>query len=167
MVNPVRSQFSLPRRLLAAAIMFLLSSVGNASFSSVVALAQTPTNQPVIKKPEIKTPETENTVSDQDIRSYAAAVLAIEPIRLKYYTLARQQMSGKLPQDLCLGNEKANVPNGLEEICNSYMKDSTAVIEANDLTSGQFDLITKQAQTDKALRDRIQQHLRQQQKAKP
>jgi Domain of unknown function (DUF4168) len=161
MFIPVRSQFSSPRRLLVAAIMLLLSSVGNVSFCSGVVLAQTPTNQPD-NKSEIK-----NNVSDQDIRSYATAVLAIEPIRLKYYNLARQQMAGKMPQDLCLGNEKANVPNGLEDICNDYMKDSTAVIEANELTPGQFDAITKQAQTDKALRDRIQQHLQQQQKAKP
>ncbi|MBW4553399.1 MAG: DUF4168 domain-containing protein [Aphanocapsa sp. GSE-SYN-MK-11-07L] len=160
MLIPVRSQFFWPCNLLLTVIMLLLGNVGNASFSSGVALAQPATNQP-----EIKTDIT--NISNQDVRSYAAVVLAIEPIRLKYYDLARQQMAGKMPQDLCLGNQKANIPNGLEDICNSYMQESTAIIEANDLTPGQFDAITKQAQTDKALRDRIQQHLRQQQKAKP
>jgi Domain of unknown function (DUF4168) len=153
MFKPVRSHFSLlllPRLLLAAMIILLGNgeSFSFRSFSAVV-LAQT-SNQPLI--------------TPQQVSDYAAAVLEIEPIRLKYYDQARKQTNGKIPPNLCLENEKTNVVNELASICSSYMEESQAVIIKHDLTQDQFNAITTQAQTDRALSDRIQQQLRQHQK---
>ncbi len=152
MYNPVRSHFFWPllsHSLLAATIL-LLGNVESLISSSGVALAQTVPNQQAITR--------------QQVSDYAAAVLEIEPIRLRYYNLARQQTDGKMPPNLCMDNENTSMANKLASICQSYMAEAKSVIIKHDLTQDQFNTITTQAQNDQALSDRIQKELRQQQK---
>jgi hypothetical protein len=105
-------------------------------------------------------PSTSPTGLTSQLTDYARAVLEIEPIRLKYYQQAEQLMRrGQIPQNTCLGNNKANVPQGLEGICNGYLNDSKQVIERNNLTPEQFNEITLRARTDTSLMTRIQQEL--------
>jgi Domain of unknown function (DUF4168) len=151
MLKLLRSHLSLsllPRLLLAAMIILLGS--GESFSSSAAVVAQTSSQQ---------------TITPQQLSDYAAAVLEIEPIRLKYYDQARKQTNGKMPPNLCLETQTANVVNELESICNSYMEESQAVILKHDLTEDQFNAITTQARSDQTLSDRIQQQLRQRQKA--
>uniref|UniRef100_B8HU30 DUF4168 domain-containing protein n=1 Tax=Cyanothece sp. (strain PCC 7425 / ATCC 29141) TaxID=395961 RepID=B8HU30_CYAP4 len=110
----------------------------------------------------------QTTISTDQVSSYARAVLSIEPIRRRYYQQAQQVMKGAVPKNSCLGNNRANVPQELEDICSSYLSESKTVIEKNKLTLEQFNEITMRARSDTALNSRIQQELvRQQQLATP
>ncbi len=110
----------------------------------IPGLAQAPTVSPSL------------VINNTQVSNYARAVLAIEPIRLKYYRQAQQLFPGRLPRNPCLGNSKDTIPTGLEGICQQYMNESMAILRKHDLTPEEFNAITQQLRFSPSLYQRVQ-----------
>jgi hypothetical protein len=100
-----------------------------------------------------------NFFSNLQVSKYARAVLEIEQVRMKFQNQAIQVLGKTLPANTCVGNYRANVPPGLENICNGYLQESRAIIDKYGLTPEEFNGITLRSRNDTALMNRIQQEL--------
>lgn len=94
-----------------------------------------------------------------DVINYARVVLEIEPIRRKYYRQAQQVVSGAVPRNSCFGYNRQNIPNGLEGICEDYLRESMQILQKYNMSLEQFNAITQRAQADANLSQRIQQEM--------
>jgi Domain of unknown function (DUF4168) len=100
-----------------------------------------------------------NFISNLQVSKYARAVLEIEQVRQKFQHQAIQVLGKTLPTNTCVGNYRANVPPGLENICNGYLQESRAIVDKYGLTPEEFNAITLRSRNDSALFNRIQQEL--------
>ncbi|MFN4278986.1 DUF4168 domain-containing protein [Thermosynechococcus sp.] len=91
-----------------------------------------------------------------EIINYARVVLEIEPIRQKYYRQAQVAFQGQVPRNSCFGMNPENIPIGLETICANYMREAIQVLKRYNMSLDQFNGITRRAQQDSALSQRIQ-----------
>ncbi|WP_404785050.1 DUF4168 domain-containing protein [Altericista sp. CCNU0014] len=100
--------------------------------------------------------------SASKIRSYAEAVLEIEPLRRKAYKDVRRMMNGNLPNDVC---RQDRLPSNVKSVCSSFFDESANIIRRNNLSIGEFNELTQRSQSDSGLMNLIQQELvRQQQR---
>ncbi|MDG2990703.1 DUF4168 domain-containing protein [Candidatus Synechococcus calcipolaris G9] len=94
-----------------------------------------------------------------DVSNYARVVLEIEPIRRKYYRQAQQVVSGTVPRNSCFGYNRQNIPNGLEGICEDYLRESLQILQKYNMSLEQFNAMTQRAQVDANFSQRIQQEM--------
>jgi Domain of unknown function (DUF4168) len=96
------------------------------------------------------------------VRSYAGAVLEIEPLRRRAYREVRRMMNGNLPNDVC---RQGQLPSNVRSICTDFFDESANIIRKNNLSIGEFNELTQRSQSDTNLMNQIQQELiRQQQR---
>lgn len=103
------------------------------------------------------------TVSEQEVQSYARSVLAIEPIRMSAYNKIKQITgSDEVPPVAChRPSSLSNLPENIRDIAVDYCNQAIAIVESNDLTITRFNQITIAHQSDSDLSDRIQQVINQ------
>ncbi len=94
--------------------------------------------------------------SANQIRSYAGAVLDIEPLRKDAYRKVQNMMKGNVPSDVC---RHGQVPGDVRSICSSFFDESADRIRKNNLSIGEFNDITQKSQSDPKLMNQIQQEL--------
>jgi hypothetical protein len=99
--------------------------------------------------------------STSKIRSYAGAVLEIEPLRRRAYRDVRRMMNGNLPSDVC---RQGQLPSNVRSICTDFFDESANIIRKNNLSIGEFNDLTQRSQSDSSLMNQIQQELIRQQK---
>ena len=103
--------------------------------------------------------------SDEEIASYARAVLQIEGLRVQSYEEIKQEVQknnseGTVPPIVC--NETSNInrlDRNIRAIAVNYCSLATKFIEGNDLTVSRFNEITMTQKNDPAFKERIQQEL--------
>ncbi len=97
----------------------------------------------------------QSSFSNDQVDSYAQVVLEMEPLRQRYYKQVKRLLGGTVPEDVC---RQETLPKPVRRICDSFFKESEQIIEKR-LSTGEFNQITRRAQTDSALKNRIQQAL--------
>lgn len=104
---------------------------------------------------------TVTAVNDQDVERYARAILAIEPKRQEAHDdIQRITQSEQVPDFTCTQPDKiAALPNNIETIAVNYCTQAKKIGQGQGLTMDKFNGITKSAQTDPALQNRIQAEL--------
>jgi hypothetical protein len=103
------------------------------------------------------------SVSDQEVQSYAQSVLAIEPIRQAAYNKIKQiSGSSEVPVVAChRPSSLSNLPESIRDIAVDYCNQAIAIVERNNLTITRFNQITVAHQSNPGLSDRIQQVINQ------
>ncbi len=99
---------------------------------------------------------TASAQSTGKIRSYAGAVLEIEPLRKKAYREVRRVMNGNLPNDVC---RQGQLPGNVRSICTDFFDESANIIRKNNLSIGEFNEFTQRSQSDSGLMNQIQKEL--------
>jgi Domain of unknown function (DUF4168) len=99
--------------------------------------------------------------SANQIRSYAGAVLDIEPLRQNAYRKVKNMMKGIVPNDVC---RTGQLPGDVRSICANFFDESADRIRKNNLSIGEFNDITQKSQSDPKLMNQIQQELIRQQR---
>lgn len=105
---------------------------------------------------QVMTPSSATTLDTSQLSSYAQAVLAIEPIRLKYYRQAQQMFSGQVPRNSCLVENKNLISPRLDSLCQQYRQESMQILKKYDLTPAEFNAMTQQIQANPGLYQRVQ-----------
>lgn len=100
--------------------------------------------------------------SDAQIQRYARAVLQIESHRQRAYRQI-QQIIGRSPGNIaCYQPETLRkLPREAQKIAVDFCNTSKKIAQNSGLSAAQFNRITQQAQTDAALKRRIQNAIRQ------
>jgi Domain of unknown function (DUF4168) len=103
------------------------------------------------------------SVSDQEVQSYAQSVLAIEPIRLMAYDKIKQMTgSDDVPVVAChRPSSLSDLPENIRDVAIDYCNQAIAIVERNNLTITRFNQITVAHQSDRDLSNRIQQAINQ------
>lgn len=100
--------------------------------------------------------------SEMEIRSYARAVLGIEPRRQTAFNEIQAIMgAGKsIPDVVCNETRTINqLDKAVRDIAVNYCTQAKSIIETNELTITRFNEITQRQQADPALQKRIQAEL--------
>lgn len=105
---------------------------------------------------QVIAPSPTTTISTSQLSSYAQAVLAIEPIRLKYYRQAQRMFAGQVPRNSCLTEPKTLTSPRLEQLCNQYFYESMQILKKYDLTPEEFNTMTQKIRTNPGLYQRVQ-----------
>ena len=98
------------------------------------------------------------TVSSQEVQSYARSVLAMEPYRETAFTKI-QQITGStaVPVVAChRPSSLSSLPDNIRDIAIDYCNQAIAIVERNGLTITRFNQITVTHQSDASLRSQIQ-----------
>ncbi|WP_017654301.1 DUF4168 domain-containing protein [Fortiea contorta] len=93
-------------------------------------------------------------VSENEVNSYAQAVLAMEPARQKAFEEIKKLIGGReIPKIVC---SEANSMNGLssqaKDIAVNYCNRSQKIVEENGLSSDRFNKITLEIQSNNELK---------------
>ena len=105
---------------------------------------------------------TMTSVSTDQIKNYAKAVLAIEPKRQEAYKEIRKSFKDneKVPEIVCTKADTiASLAKDVQDIAVNYCNQSKKIGESHSLTMQQFNAITSTAQTDQNLQRRINNEL--------
>ncbi len=101
--------------------------------------------------------------ADEDllVSNYARTLLEIEPQREAVYNIIRQEMDGEaVPVVSCDRPETLKeVPRSQRETVVNYCNAAKAIVERNDLSVEEFNLLTQRLKADSDLRDRVQTEL--------
>lgn len=105
--------------------------------------------------------------SDTELQNYARAVLQIEAHRQQAYREI-QRIIGRPPGNLaCYQPETLrNLPPEAQKVAVNFCNNSKKIAQTSGLSADQFNRITRQVQTDAALKRRIQNAIRQIQQQK-
>jgi hypothetical protein len=99
-------------------------------------------------------------ISEQQVTSYARAVLKIEENRLQAYLNIQRILGKKPPEIACHRRESLrNLPPEAQKIAVSYCNNSVAIVENSGLSRSQFNDITRRLRTDSGLKKRVQDTL--------
>jgi len=101
------------------------------------------------------------SVTAKEVANYAAAVLAIEPIRQEAYKEVQDNTKDEpLPDFTCTQSDTiASLPTNLEKVAVNYCNQAKKIGEAQGFTMARFNQITVTAQSDAILQQRIQNEL--------
>ena len=105
---------------------------------------------------------TVSSVSAEEVKNYAKAVLAIESSRKNAYTEIQQKIDNdqKVPDITCTQADTiASLPKSVQDIAVNYCNQSKKIGESHGLTMPQFNAITVSAQTNPDLQRRIQNEM--------
>lgn len=102
-----------------------------------------------------------SSVSSEEVRKYAMAVLAIEPKRQDAYEeIQRLTKQDEVPNFTCTqADTLADLPVNVQDIAVNYCQESKKIAEGQDFTMAQFNAITKTVQSDLDLERKIQNEL--------
>ncbi|AUT00739.1 hypothetical protein CLI64_10200 [Nostoc sp. CENA543] len=109
------------------------------------------------------------SVSNNDIVSYAQALLAIEPVRQQAFREIKRIIgSGNIPQIVCNEPDSINSLTNQEarDVARNYCKDSQAIVEDKGLTIEKFNKITVEISRNNGLKKRVYDQLLQLQQRK-
>ncbi|MBD2300856.1 DUF4168 domain-containing protein [Nostoc sp. FACHB-87] len=97
------------------------------------------------------------TVNNNEIVSYAQAVLAMEPSRQQAFSEIKKLIGGgEIPQIVCNDPKSINnLPRKARNIAINYCNRSQKIVEENGLTIEQFNKITIEIQNDDNLKRQI------------
>jgi Domain of unknown function (DUF4168) len=97
------------------------------------------------------------SVSDADLRKYAMAVIAIEPLRLEALQAIKSKVSGSLPSLMCHqpGNLDA-LPADAQRIFVKHCDRASDIASKNGLSMDNFNRITAAVSADAGLRSKLQ-----------
>jgi hypothetical protein len=97
------------------------------------------------------------SISDQEVASYARSVLAIEPLRQAAYDDIKD-ISGSVPRIECHRPSSLNdLPDNVRQIAANYCNQAISIVESNSLTISRFNSIRVAQDGDSSLLNRIQQ----------
>lgn len=101
------------------------------------------------------------SITSEEVKNYARAVLAIEPSRQAAYSeIQKLTNEEKVPDVTCTEvSSVAALPTSIQDIAVNYCNQSKKIGESNGLTMSQFNAITVSAQSDSELQKRIQNEL--------
>ncbi|MBD2597257.1 hypothetical protein BCD64_19890 [Nostoc sp. MBR 210] len=118
--------------------------------ASVSLLASTLT---FTAKADAQTP----TVNNNEIVSYAQAVLAMEPSRQQAFSEIKKLIGGgEIPQIVCNDPKSINnLPRKARDIAVNYCNRSQKIVEENGLSIERFNKITMEIQNDNNLKRQI------------
>jgi hypothetical protein len=103
------------------------------------------------------------SISDQEVQSYARSLIQIEPIRQQAYDEI-QTISGEVPAIRCdRPSSLQSLPSGVQQIAIDYCNQAIPIVENNNLSIERFNQITIELQSDPGLEDRIQKVIQQMQ----
>lgn len=104
---------------------------------------------------------TMTSVSTEELKNYARAVLAIEPKRQEAYKeISKSFDDQKVPEIVCTRIDTiASLAKDVQDIAVNYCNQSKKIAETNSLTMQQFNGITLNAQTNQELQKRIYNEL--------
>jgi hypothetical protein len=102
-----------------------------------------------------------SSVSTEEVKNYAKAVLAIESSRKAAYDeIQKLSNDEKIPEVTCTKADTiAALPKSIQDIAVNYCNKSKKIGEDHGLTMPQFNAITVSAQSDRDLQRRIQNEL--------
>jgi hypothetical protein len=108
----------------------------------------------------------QQAVTEAEVSNYARAVLAMEPLRQVAYNEIKKIVNGNIPDIQCHRAETINQLPSQEarKIANTYCNQALALVN-NYLTPSRFNQITRLAEKDGNLRQRIQDALQRQQES--
>ncbi len=115
-------------------------------------------------------PSPSKPITNDEVQSYATAVLAMEPLRQTAYAeIKRIVGSGNVPNIACyLRQEFDKLPADIRLIANNFCDQSKRIVEISGLSINRFNEITMQQEDDITLQQRIQAQLvRLQEQASP
>lgn len=97
------------------------------------------------------------TVNNNEIVSYAQAVLAMEPSRQQAFGEIKKLINGgEIPQIVCNDPKSINsLPRKAREIAVNYCNRSQKIVEENGLTIERFNKITMEIQNDNNLKRQV------------
>jgi hypothetical protein len=99
-------------------------------------------------------------ISNEEITSYARAVLAIEPKRDRAYNEIKGIVGGSVPRVVCNETKEINRLSGnVRGIAVNYCQQAKKIIESNGLTVNRFNQLTLLQQANPAVKQRIQAEL--------
>jgi hypothetical protein len=99
-------------------------------------------------------------IESSEIRSYALAVLGMEPARQEAYDEIKRIINREPPAIVCNKPDSFKaLPGNARNIALNYCKRSKEIVESNGLTIARFNEITQQLQRDDNLKRRISNEL--------
>lgn len=103
----------------------------------------------------------EKTVTTEEVKNYAKALLAIESNRQAASSeIQKLTNEEKLPDITCTKPDTiAALPKNIQDVAVNYCNQSKKIGESHDLTMPRFNAITSSAQSSPELRKRIQNEL--------
>jgi hypothetical protein len=96
------------------------------------------------------------SLSNDQISRYAAAILEIEPIRIKSFAKVKKITQGNMPENVC---DQQNIRDDVRAICSSYFLQSAQIIQRHRLSLEEFNRITQLANQDSYTEQQIQKAL--------
>lgn len=105
---------------------------------------------------------TMTSVTTEEIKNYARAVLAIEPKRQEAYKEIRKSFNDdeKVPEIVCTRADTiASLAKNVQDIAVNYCNQSKKIAESHSLTMQQFNAITLNAQSNQELQKRVYNEL--------
>jgi Domain of unknown function (DUF4168) len=99
-------------------------------------------------------------VSDADLKRYAAALIAIEPLRLEALNTIQAQVGGQLPELMC--NQPSSMdglPSAARKVFANYCNRADAIAKKHGLSIGNFNRITQLVAGDPKLQVRLQKQV--------
>jgi len=108
--------------------------------------------------------QTISPVSESEVRRYAQAVLAIEPLRQNAYNTIQQLLgNAQVPSIACHHQNviPSSLPNAetVRQIVRNYCDRSTEIVSTNGLSIARFNEITMQLRGNPVLQQRVQAEL--------
>lgn len=101
------------------------------------------------------------SISSEQVKNYAKAVMAIEPKRQAAYSeIQKITNDEKVPDINCTKKDSiAALGKNIQDIAVNYCKQAKKIGQTQGLTIAQFNTITASAQSDTELRQRIQNEI--------
>lgn len=108
-----------------------------------------------------------NNYDEEELNSYAQAVLEIEPIRKEVQRKVQVELEGEaMPQMACNRSESyQDLPEKARSLIIEYCNRSEEIVQEQGLSISQFNQITEQIQNNPELKEKVQEQMLKLQKA--
>ena len=105
--------------------------------------------------------QAQNTYDEETLNSYAAAVLAIEPLREEVKRKLQVELEGEaMPAMACNRSESyQDLPKQARSLIINYCNRSEEIVQEQNLSISQFNQITRNIQKNPELKERVQQQM--------
>jgi hypothetical protein len=100
------------------------------------------------------------SVSNTDLRRYAATIIEIEPLRLEALNTIQSQVGGQLPDLMCSQpSSMGSLPPRSQKVFVNYCNQANRIAKKHGLNQTAFNRITAQVASDSNLRQRLQRQV--------
>lgn len=102
-----------------------------------------------------------NNYDEEQLTSYATAVLEIEPIRKEVQRKVKTELEGEpMPETACNRSETyQDLPDQARSLIINYCNRSEEIVEEQGLTISEFNEITEQVQNNSELREKVREKM--------